>query len=111
MALGSLGERCRGLAPVFQAAGELGLGRIAVTGANSDALGRLAEVMVCVPSSDPHQVRQVQIMIVHLLSKLIGERSLGRRPHAAWKSASCTTWELRVVGAGRRVAPRAVARS
>ncbi len=111
VALGSLGERCRGLAPVFQAAGELGLGQIAVTGANSDALGRLAEVMVCVPSSDPHQVRQVQILIVHLLCKLIGERSLGRRPHAAWKSASCTTWELRVVGAGRRVAPRAVARS
>ncbi|MGC1720894.1 MAG: hypothetical protein WA746_18085, partial [Isosphaeraceae bacterium] len=36
---------------------------------------------------------------------------LGRRPQAAWKSTSCTTWELRVVGAGRRAVPRAVARS
>jgi len=80
-------------------------------GGGGDALGRLADVTISVPSSEPHQVRQVQMMIVHLLCKLIGERSLGRQTQAAWKSTSCTTWELRVVGAGRRAVPRAVARS
>ncbi len=111
VAVCSLGERCCLLAPAFEAAAEMGLGRIAITGGGTDALGRLADIMVAVPSSDPQQIRQVQTMIIHLLCKLIGERSLGRRPHTAWKSASYTTWELRVVGAGRRAASRAVARS
>ncbi len=111
VALGSLGDRCRRLAPVFETAGEMGLGRVAVTGGGADALGRLADVMISVPSSDPPQTRQVQMMIIHLLCKLIGERNLGRRPRAAWNSTSCTTWELRVVGDGRRAAPRALARS
>ncbi len=109
--LGGVGERCRGLAPAFEAAREMGLECVAVMGGGGDALGRLADVTISVPSSEPHQVRQVQMMIVHLLCKLIGERSLGRRSQAAWKSTSCTTWELRVVGAGRRAVPRAVARS
>ena len=109
--LGGVGERCRGLAPAFEAAREMGLGCVAVMGGGGDALDRLTDVTISVPSSEPHQVRQVQMMIVHLLCKLMGERSLGRRPQAAWKSTSCTTWELRVVGAGRRAVPRAVARS
>ncbi|MGB2612915.1 MAG: glycosyltransferase [Isosphaeraceae bacterium] len=109
--LGGVGERCRGLAPAFEAAREMGLGCVAVMGGGGDALDRLTDVTISVPSSEPHQVRQVQMMIVHLLCKLIGERRLGRRPQAAWKSTSCTTWELRVVGAGRRAVPRAVARS
>ncbi|MGZ3386024.1 MAG: glycosyltransferase [Isosphaeraceae bacterium] len=111
VALGSVFERCRGLAPAFEAAREMGLGCVAVMGGGGDALDRLTDVTISVPSSEPHQVRQVQMMIVHLLCKLIGERSLGRQPQAAWKSTSCTTWELRVVGAGRRAVPRAVARS
>ncbi|MGZ3336012.1 MAG: glycosyltransferase [Isosphaeraceae bacterium] len=109
--LGGVGERCRGLAPAFEAAREMGLGCVAVMGGGGDALDRLTDVTISVPSSEPHQVRQVQMMIVHLLCKLIGERSLGRQSQAAWKSTSCTTWELRVVGAGRRAVPRAVARS
>ena len=109
--LGGGGERCHGLAPAFEAAREMGLGCVAVMGGGGDALGRLADVTISVPSSEPHQLRQVQMMIVHLLCKLIGERRLGRRPQAAWKSTTCTTWELRVVGAGRRAVPRAVARS
>ncbi|MGZ6043172.1 MAG: glycosyltransferase [Isosphaeraceae bacterium] len=111
VALGSVFERCRGLAPAFEAAREMGLGCVAVMGGGGDALDRLTDVTISVPSSEPHQVRQVQMMIVHLLCKLIGERSLGRQSQAAWKSTSCTTWELRVVGAGRRAVPRAVARS
>ena len=109
--LGGVGERCRGLAPAFEAAREMGLGCVAIMGGGGDALGRLADVTISVPSSEPHQVRQMQMMIVHLLCKLIGERSLGRQTQAAWKSTSCTTWELRVVGADRRAVPRAVAGS
>jgi D-sedoheptulose 7-phosphate isomerase len=112
LGLGSDGGPTRSLVRAFETARERGLASLAILGGGCDQIVPLADITISVPSSGPQQVQVVGMIIINLLCNLLDERiNSGRRPQTARESTAWTTWELRVVGASRRSALRAVARS
>ena len=78
----------------------------------SAALAPLVDVALLVPTSDQQHVQEIQLVVIHLLCALLEQRiTAGRRPQGAGESSAWTTWELRVVGAGRRFPVRVAAQS
>jgi hypothetical protein len=109
--LATLQDGCGGLSAAFQAARELGMGTLAIA-AGDDDVGALADVRITVPSSEEHQVREVQMIIIHLLVRYLQERGRqGLRVRPPADSSAWTTWELRLMGASHCARPRAVAGS
>ena len=110
--LDSRGGHGRSLIRAFEEARQLGLGTLAIVGGDGEELHSFTDVTIGVPSSAPHHVHEVQIVIFSVLSKLLDERGRsGHRREAATESTTWTTWELRIVGAGPRCLTRAVAPS
>jgi glycosyltransferase involved in cell wall biosynthesis/phosphoheptose isomerase len=101
----------RGLSRVLDAAREREIHRVAIFGGAGEGIGARADISIDIPSTDPRRIHEVEIVIVNMLCRLLDERfHAGRRPQPAGPSTAWTTWELRVVGAGRRSPLRAVAR-
>lgn len=102
---------CVEIVRATQSARSCGLVSAAILGGGCELAGNPPDVLVPVPCDHPHQVRPMLFMIIHLLCKLLAERSSRRRPPVhRGRSTSRTTWELRVVGSSRRDAPRVAVR-
>lgn len=84
---------CPSLFRAFEAAHRLGLRCVAMLGLESAEIRRQADVVLAVPSSDRHDVEEVQLVLIHLLCGLIEER-LASYDGVTAKHGISKVWEL-----------------
>jgi glycosyltransferase involved in cell wall biosynthesis/phosphoheptose isomerase len=73
----------RGLLGAFEAGCVRGLSRVALLGGGGGDVRGLADVALVVPSDDPPRVREVQLVLLHLLCGLVEDRLAGGPARAA----------------------------
>jgi glycosyltransferase involved in cell wall biosynthesis/phosphoheptose isomerase len=84
------GGRSRHLIDALEAARTRGLRCIVLVGGNGNAVRELADVVLLVPASDPARIREVQLVLVHLLCRLVEERFRTGGPEPATPASGAT---------------------
>lgn len=72
----STSGRSRNLIRAFQVARQQNLASLALLGGDGGPLQTLADLVLCVPATDPQRIQEVQLLIVHLLCELVEEQLL-----------------------------------
>ena len=72
----STSGRSRNLLNAFEVARRQNIPCIALVGGDGGKLRSLADLVVCVPASDPQRIQEVQLLVLHLLCELVEEQLL-----------------------------------
>lgn len=69
----STSGRSRNVVRAFDVAGEIGIGRIAMTGSSESPMSEMAEVAVKVPSAQTNHIQEMHIAVGHIVCGIVEE--------------------------------------
>jgi len=70
----------RNVVRAFEVAGEIGITRIAITGASESPMSELAEVAVRVPSTQTNHIQEMHIAVGHIICGIVEETLCSAKP-------------------------------